>query len=52
MQSLLLNNNALNGTIPTELAAMTALFQLQLNNNALTGSIPTELANMTGMTDL
>ena len=47
-----LHNNALTGTIPVELSAMTSITYLNLNYNSLTGTIPAELSAMTSMRQL
>ncbi len=47
-----LNTNNLRGSIPPELAALTALIDLELYENQLTGSIPPELGNLTNLEDL
>ena len=39
----------LDGTIPAELAGLTALEYLQLNDNALTGGIPAELGSISSL---
>ncbi len=39
-------NQSLNGAIPTQLAGLTELRDLQLSYNALTGSIPAELGSL------
>lgn len=41
-----LNNNSLNGTIPSELGDITSLVELFLGNNSLTGNIPSEIGNL------
>ncbi len=46
---LLLNNNNLTGTIPTELGSMSKLKALYLGDNDLAGTIPTELGNMSDL---
>jgi Leucine-rich repeat (LRR) protein len=48
LTQLWLSNNQLNGTIPTELGALSKLTQLFLYNNQLNGSIPSSL----GLLDL
>ena len=49
---LVLNDNGLDGTLPTELGDLSALEQLDLQNNALSGALPDELANLTNLTSL
>jgi hypothetical protein len=41
-----LNDNVLNGTIPTELGLLSNLTELDLESNQLTGTIPTSLASL------
>ena len=47
---LILNNNSLTGTIPSELGNLTNLTWLQLSRNSLSGGIPSELGNLTKLT--
>ncbi|MEM1321235.1 MAG: gliding motility-associated C-terminal domain-containing protein [Bacteroidota bacterium] len=47
-----LNNNRLDGTIPTEIGNFSRLRYLQLDNNNLRGSIPTEIGLLSGLTIL
>ena len=47
-----LNNNSLNGTIPSDIGDLTSLTILRLHANSLSGSIPTEIGNLTSLTDL
>jgi hypothetical protein len=49
---LLLYENQLTGTIPTELGNLINLTYLQLHNNQLTGTIPTELGSLSHLTYL
>ena len=49
---LFLNDNNLQGTIPTELAQLSNLTGLNLRYNPLTGTVPTELAQLTKLTRL
>ena len=49
---LVLNNNGLTGTLPTELGDLTALEYLDLRDNALSGALPSELADLTNLTSL
>merc|ERR1712024_231084 len=49
---LLLYDNKLSGTLPTELGLMTQLTYLYLELNMLTGPLPTELGLMTQLTYL
>ncbi|KAK3279126.1 hypothetical protein CYMTET_12974 [Cymbomonas tetramitiformis] len=44
--------NSLDGSIPTELGALTALKNLSLYENSLDGSIPTELGALAALTIL
>ena len=44
-----LPNNQLIGTLPNELANLSALYQIDLSNNQLTGSIPTEVGNLSNL---
>ena len=52
LTELSLRDNALTGSIPTELGLMTALKYLGLSDTTLTGPIPTELGLMTALTTL
>ena len=47
-----LNNNSLNGTIPSDIGDLTSLTILRLHANSLSGSIPTEIGNLTSLTTL
>ena len=47
-----LNNNNLNGTIPSEIGNLSDLIGLYLNHNQLTGNIPSELGNLINLTNL
>ena len=49
---LVLNNNGLDGTLPTALGDLSALEQLSLQDNALSGALPSALANLTNLTSL
>ena len=49
---LVLNNNGLDGTLPTALGDLTALEYLDLQDNALSGALPAELADLTNLTSL
>jgi len=44
-----LGNNALSGSIPTELGDLTILENLALGSNQLSGSIPDEIGNLTNL---
>ncbi len=44
--------NHLQGTLPAELGALTALQQLELGNNALSGPLPPELISAQKMSEL
>ncbi len=46
---LLLSDNQLTGSIPTELGNLSNLEDLWLSDNQLTGSIPTELGNLSNL---
>ena len=50
--SLNLNNQAIAGSIPTQLGNLTNLTALWLSSNQLTGSIPTQLGNLTKLVSL
>jgi hypothetical protein len=50
--SLGMDNNAMSGSIPPELARLTELSSLQLGFNAFSGSIPPELAGLTRLKTL
>lgn len=52
LQVLNLYNNAITGTLPTELGNMNNLGSLFLNNNFITGIVPTEIGEMAGLTSL
>ncbi|KAI3948533.1 hypothetical protein MKW92_018102 [Papaver armeniacum] len=47
VESLILSNNPLGGSIPKSLGKMYRLTTLKLENNGLTGTIPAELSNST-----
>ena len=49
---LKLGDNALSGSIPTELGNLTKLTNLELDDNDLSGAIPPELGNLTKLTNL
>ena len=49
---LILKNNQLTGTIPSQLGNLANLQELWLQDNQLTGTIPTELGNLTNLTGL
>lgn len=49
LQTLVLEGNKLNGTIPSEIAMSTSLGGLFLSDNELSGTIPSELADMVGL---
>ena len=44
---LVLNNNGLTGTLPTELGDLSELEQLNLEDNDLSGALPSALASLT-----
>ena len=50
--TLYLNNQGLDGTIPTELFQYTQLTQLWLRYNQLSGTVPTEIGLLTQLTSL
>ena len=50
--SLALNDNGLDGTLPTALGDLSELEQLDLQDNDLSGALPSELANLTNLTSL
>jgi hypothetical protein len=52
VMSLNLTNNALEGTIPSEMAGLTSLLLLDLSKNSVTGTLPSQLAQMSTLTDL
>ena len=49
---LVLNDNGLDGTLPTALGDLSELEELDLQDNALSGALPSELANLTNLTSL
>ena len=49
---LVLNNNGLDGTLPTALGDLSALEYLDLRDNALSGALPSALADLTNLTSL
>jgi len=49
---LILNNNNLLGTLPTQLGNLTNLTALNLASNQLSGNIPTELGNLVNLSSL
>ena len=49
---LVLNDNGLDGTLPTALGDLSELEQLDLQDIALSGALPSELANLTNLTSL
>ena len=50
--TLELVSKSLTGTLPTELALMTGLQDLDLHGNSLEGSLPTELGLLAGLSQL
>ncbi|XP_026429237.1 putative receptor like protein 25 [Papaver somniferum] len=52
VESLILSNNPLGGSIPKSLGKMYSLRTLKLENNGLTGTIPAELSNATLLTSI
>ena len=49
-RNLSLDDNALNGTIPSTISGMTALEHLELQDNHLTGAIPNSISVLTRLT--
>ena len=49
---LVLNNNGLNGALPSALGDLSELEQLNLEDNDLSGALPSALANLTNLTSL
>ncbi|MEY4936407.1 MAG: hypothetical protein RIS64_2766 [Bacteroidota bacterium] len=49
VDTLLLDNNRLSGTLPTSMGNMTSLKVIFLPNNQLTGAIPTQFGNLTAL---
>ncbi len=49
---LYLDNNNLNGTLPTQLGDLSSLSNLSLNSNQLSGTIPNEIGNLTELAGL
>jgi len=43
---VMLQNNSLTGTIPSQIAKMTGLIYIYLSNNKLIGDIPSELSTL------
>ena len=52
LQYLLLNNNQLEGAIPTQLGSLTSLTQLYLHNNRLSEALPPELGSLANLQQL
>ena len=52
VQSLLLDDNDLAGTLPSDLGDLSSLTYLRLGDNRLTGSIPQALGKLTSLTSL
>ena len=52
LESLTLRNNALTGSIPTELGQLTKLTFLNLHNSALTGTLPVNLSKLSNLEEL
>jgi len=52
VQTLELPSNELQGSIPSELSALTSLYKLDLSHNYLVGSLPKSLAKLTGLRSL
>ena len=46
------DSNNFKGTLPTEIAMMTALTTLSLNNNFITGTIPMQFSTMSNLRNL
>ena len=49
VQTLKLPSNDLKGKLPSELAALTALYELDLSHNALTGTLSNSFGSLTGL---
>jgi Leucine-rich repeat (LRR) protein len=49
LTGLVLSNNQLTGSIPSEIGYLTNLIILDLYTNQLTGSIPSEIGNLTNL---
>ena len=49
---LVLNNNGLDGTLPTALGDLSELEQLNLQDNALSGALPSEVADLDSLQSL
>jgi len=47
---MLLSNNALTGTIPSEIVFLQSLVQLRLDSNDLDGLVPSTIGNITSLT--
>ncbi len=52
IQTLILPSNDLKGSLPSELCALTALYELDLSHNALTGTLPKSFGKLTGLRTL
>ncbi|CAI5514018.1 unnamed protein product [Closterium sp. Naga37s-1] len=52
LEELYLGRNAITGTVPTDLAALTTLRHLHFHTNLLTGSLPDELTLLTDLVSL
>ena len=50
LETLVLIDSALNGTIPSEIARLSRLTSLSLSSSNLSGQVPTELGRLTGLT--
>ena len=50
--ALVLNNNGLDGTLPTALGDLSELERLNLEDNALSGALPSELADLDSLQSL
>ena len=46
------SENNLGGSLPTQLATLTALTSIQLHKNSLSGSLPTQLGSLTALTSM
>ena len=52
VQSVMLGNNNLNGTIPEELSVLSKLLHLHLYSNRLSGNVPSEIGELAGLLQL
>merc|ERR1712157_694919 len=52
LEFLRISDNALNGTIPSEIGQMQQIQYLDFKNNELTGTLPADIGQLTGMKSL